>query len=69
MLGDLGLNKDFLCRDRALMGPVSRPWTVSRPGVIKAGRPCVATQQMCHNREVRRRSSVATDFSKFSIAT
>ena len=43
MLGDLGLDRDFPCRDRALLGPMSRLWTVSQPGVVKVGRPCVAT--------------------------
>ena len=50
MLGDLGRDKDFLCCYRALLGPMSQLWTVSRSGVVKAGRPCVATQQMCHGK-------------------
>ena len=29
MLGDLGRDKDFLCRNKVLLGPVSRPWTMS----------------------------------------
>ena len=41
MLGDLGHDRDFLCLDRSLLGPVSRP------GVVKIGRPCVATKQVC----------------------
>ena len=43
MLGDLGCDEAFLCHNKALLGPMSRPWTVSRPGMAKAGRPCVAT--------------------------
>ena len=54
MLGDLGRDRDFLCLDRALLGPVSLPWTVLRPGVVKAGRPCVATQQVCRDKVVQR---------------
>ena len=43
MLGDFG-------RDKALLGHVLRPWTVSRPSVVKAKRPCVTTQQVCYDR-------------------
>ena len=52
MVGDLG-------SDKALLSLVSRSWTMSRPGVVKARRSYVATQQMCCDRVVQRvRSSV-----------
>ena len=54
MLSDLGRYRDFLCRDRALLGPVSRLWTVSRQGVVKARRPYVATQQVCRDKMAQR---------------
>ena len=50
MLGDMGCDRDFLCLDRGILGPVSLPWTMSRPGVVKAWRPCVSTQQVFHDR-------------------
>ena len=53
MLGDLGHDRDFLRCDRTFLGPVPRPWTVSRPGMVKTGRPCVATQQVCRDRVAR----------------
>ena len=62
MVGDLG-------RDRALLGHVLRPWTVSRPGVIKARRPCVATQQVCCDRVPQRvRTSVHDRYSMCTAA-
>ena len=54
MLGDLGHDRDFLCRDRALLSLVSQPWTVSRPSMVKAKRPCVMTQQVCRDRVAQR---------------
>ena len=58
-------------------GPVSRPWTVSRQGVVKAKRPCVAKWKLCRDRGRNeralgahdRRRARATDFPKFSVTT
>ena len=43
MLGDLGHDIDFLYRDKTLLG------LVSRSGVDKVERPCVAIQQVFHD--------------------
>ena len=48
MLGDLGRDEDFLYRDRVLLDPVLRR------GVVKVGRPCVVTQQVCQDRMTQR---------------
>ena len=49
------------CVDRALLGPVSQLWTVSRWGVVKAGRPCVVTQQVCLERVAQPARTSACD--------
>ena len=49
-LGDQGRDKGALCRDKGPLAVGSRPWTVSRPGLDKAERPCVATWKRCHDR-------------------
>ena len=38
------------CVDKALLGPVSQLWIALQRGVVKAGRPCVVTQQVCLER-------------------
>ena len=43
LLGDLVRDRDFLCRDKALLGPMSQTWAMSRPSVVKTERPCVTT--------------------------
>ena len=48
-LGDQGHDGGSLLRHSPL-DTGSQPWTVSRPGVVKAGRPCVSTQQVCCDR-------------------
>ena len=42
MLGGLGRDKDFICRNKAPLGPMLLLWTVLRQGVVNAGWPCVA---------------------------
>ena len=55
MLSDMGRDRDFFCRDKGLLGPVSRS------GVVKARRPYVATQQQCLDRVARYRGSITTE--------
>ena len=55
MLCDLGRDRDFLYSDKALLGHVSQP------SVVKAGRPCVATQQVCRDRVAQLERTNAQD--------
>ena len=46
--------------------------SVLRQDVVKAGRPCVTTQQLCRDKvaqQARQKGSIATDFVVFSVAT
>ena len=68
MLADLGSARDFLCRNRALLGPMSQPWIVSRLGVVKAERPCVATQQVCRDRVAQQASTNAQQCERQALS-